>query len=104
MLIVLAERKEEDSGGRDFVIGVISGVIIGYMINGLISGLAYVFLISRAYSIIAALSFDLSIANCYISKNFDSTEETDLAEARKRERRRLAKGGNIESFDEPDPA
>ena len=98
MLIVSAERKEEDSGGGDFVIGVISGVIIGvgYMINGLIPGLACVFLASRACSIVAALSFNLSIVSCYIGENSDSTEETDLAEERKRERRRLA--GDGESF------
>ena len=104
MLIVPAERKEEDSGGRDFVIGAISGAIVGYMINGPIPGPACVSLASRACSIVAALSFDLSIASCHIGENSDSTEETDLAEARERERRRLAEGGDVESFDEPDPA
>ena len=104
VLIVLAEKKEEDFRGRDFVIGAISGVIIGYIINGLIPGLACVFLVSRACSIVAVLFFNLSITSCYISENSDSTEETDLVEIRERERRRLAKGGNIESFDEPNPA
>ena len=104
MLIVLAERKEEDSRGGDFVIGAISGAIIGYIINGLIPGLACVFLASRVYSIVAALSFDLSIASYHISENSDSTEETDLVKIRERERRRLTKGGNIKLFDEPNPA
>ena len=98
MLIVPAERKEEDSGGGDFVIGAISGAIVGVgcMINDLISGLACVSLTSRAYSIVAVLSFDLSIASCHISKNSDSTKETNLAEERERKRRRLA--GDRESF------
>ena len=93
ILIVSAKRKEEDSRGKDFVIGVISGVIvgIGYIINGLISGQICVFLASRAYSIVATLSFNLSIVSYYINKNSDFTEETDLVEKRKRKRRRLAK-------------
>ena len=98
------EKKEKDFiRGKDFVIiSVISDVIIGiltlirskdYIINSLISGLVYVFLTSRAYSIIAALSFDLSIASCHINENSNFTEETNLVEKRERERRRLAEGG-----------
>ena len=101
----LAEKEEEDSiGGGDFVIvGVISGAIVGALvlmrsgdciINSLIPRLVCVSLASRACSIIAILSFDLSIASCHINENSDSVEKTDLAG--KRERRRLAE--DEESF------
>ena len=135
----LAEKEEEDSiGGGDFVIvGAISGAIVGAlalmrsgdcMINGPIPGPACAFLASRACSIVAALSFDLSIASCHIGENSDSAEEiADLAEEEERERRRLAGGGKAfmstaivaysagqscrdvgglssQSVDEPDPA
>ena len=87
------------------IVSAISGVIIGvlalirnkdYIINNLISRLIYVFLANRAYSIVAILFFNLSIANYYINKNFDFTEKIDLIEKRERKRRRLTK--NKEAF------